>query len=69
MKRGSIVLNMFQERLPNDDVSALHGVGLGRLISLRAEIGSSRAALGEEAGEDWLDEGTKDDLSATVVFW
>ena len=56
MKKGSIVLNIFHEKLSNADVSALHGVGLGRLISLRAEIGSSRATLGEEAGEDWLDE-------------
>ena len=68
MKRGSIVPNIFQERLSNADVRALQGVWLGRLISLRAEVGSSRTALGEEAGEDWLDKGTEDDLSATMVF-
>ena len=67
MKRGSIVPNIFQERPSNADVRALHGVRLGRLVSLRAEVGSSRTALGEEAGEDWLDKGTKDDLSATVI--
>ena len=41
---------------------------LGRLVSLRAKVGSSRAALGEEAGEDRLDKGTEDDLGATIVF-
>ena len=45
-----------------------HGVRLGRLVSLRAKVGSSRAALGKEAREDWLDEGTEDDLSATIFF-
>lgn len=41
---------------------------LGRLVSLRAKVGSSRAALGEEAGEDRLEEGTEDDLGATIVL-
>lgn len=48
--------------------AGLHGVRLGRLVSLRAKIGSCRTALGEKAGEDRLDEGTEDDLSAPIVF-
>ena len=67
MKRDSIVPGRFQERFSKADVGALHGMRLGRLIRLRAKIGSSRAALGEEAREDRLDEGTEDDLSATNV--
>lgn len=46
-------------------LGALHGVRLGRLVSLRAKVGSGRTALGEEAGEDRLDEGTEDDLGTT----
>ena len=38
-------------------------LGLG-LVGRGAQVGSGRAALGEEAGEDWLDEGAADDLSA-----
>ena len=57
----------FQGRFSKADVGALHGMRLGRLIRLRAKIGSSRAALREEAREDRLDEGTEDDLSATIV--
>ena len=36
------------------------------LISLRAEIGSGRTALGEVAGEDGVDKGAKDDLSTAI---
>lgn len=43
-----------------------HGVRLGRLVGLRAEISGSGAALGEEAGEHWLDERAEDDLSTAV---
>ena len=49
------------------NLGASQGVRLGRLVSLRAKVGRSRAALGEEAGEDWLNEGTEDDLGATIV--
>lgn len=49
-------------------LGALDGVRLGRLVSLRAKVGSSRAALGEEAGENRLDEGTEDDLGTAIVF-
>lgn len=37
---------------------------LRSLIGLGSEIGRSRTALGEVAGEDWVDEGTEDDLGA-----
>jgi len=37
---------------------------LRSLIGLGSEIGRSRTALGEVAGEDWLDEGAEDDLGA-----
>ena len=57
----------FQERLSKADFGALHGVRLGRLVCLRAKVGRSGATLGEEAGEDWLDKGTEDNLSATIV--
>jgi len=40
-------------------------VGLGCLVSRGAEVGGGRAALGEEAGENWLDEGAEDNLSTT----
>lgn len=53
------------ERLSKASLGILHGVRLGRLVSLRAKVGSSRAALGEKAGEDRLDEGAEDDLGAT----
>ncbi len=66
MKRDNIVPGVFQERLSRTDVGVLHGVRLSRLISLRAKVGSSRAALREEAGEDWLDEGAEDNLSAPI---
>ena len=56
------------ERLSKASLGILHGVRLGRLVSLRAKVGSSRAALGEKAGEDRLDEGAEDDLGATIVF-
>lgn len=39
---------------------------LCRLVSLGAKVGSGRATLGEETGEDRLEEGTEDDLGATV---
>lgn len=67
MKRDSTVPGRFQERFSKADVGALHSMRLGRLIRLRAKIGSSRAALGEEAREDRLDKRTEDDLSATNV--
>lgn len=34
------------------------------LIGLAAEVGSSGTGLGEESGEDRLDNGSEDDLSA-----
>ena len=40
---------------------------LGRLVSLGAKIGGGGATLGEEAGEDRLDKGTEDNLSATII--
>ena len=42
-------------------------MGLGRLVGLRTKVRSGRSGLGEEARENWLDEGTEDDLSATVT--
>ena len=51
-----------------DQTKLLQGVRLGRLVSLGAKIGSSRAALREETGEDRLNEGTEDDLGATKAF-
>jgi hypothetical protein len=39
---------------------------LASRVNLGAEIGSSRARLGEVAGEDRLDEGAEDDLSAAA---
>ena len=57
----------FRERLSKADLGALHGVRLGRLVSLGAKIGGSGATLGEEAGEDRLDKGTEDNLSTTIV--
>ena len=45
-----------QERLSNAGIGASHGVRLGRLVSLRAKVGSGGATLREEAGEDRLDE-------------
>lgn len=34
-------------------------------VDLSAEVGSSRAGLGEVTGEDGLDEGPEDDLGTT----
>ena len=62
----SAAFGLFQESLSKTNLDALHGVRLSRLVSLRAKVGSSRATLGEEAGEDRLDEGTEDDLGATI---
>ena len=42
-------------------------MGLGRLVGLRTKVRSGGPGLGEEARENWLDEGTEDDLSATVT--
>lgn len=39
-------------------------MGLASGVDLGAEVGGSGARLGEVAGEDWLDEGAEDDLSA-----
>jgi hypothetical protein len=39
---------------------------LASRVNLGAEIGSSRARLGEVAGEDRLEEGAEDDLSAAT---
>jgi len=41
-------------------------VGLGRLVSLGAKIGGGRSALAEEAGEDWVENRSEDDLSTAV---
>ena len=38
------------------------------MVGLGAEISSGGAALREVAGEDWLNEGAEDDLSATAVL-
>lgn len=40
-------------------------LAFGSRIGLCAKVGSSRARLGEEAGEDWLDEGAEDDLCSS----
>ena len=66
-ERDVTVPRFFQTRPSKARLGPLHGVRLGRLVSLRAKIGRCRATLGEEAGEDWLDEGTEDNLSATIV--
>lgn len=34
---------------------------------LLAKVGSGRAALGEESREDWVNEGSENDLSATCL--
>ena len=50
------------------EVSAtLHSVRFACLVRLGSEIGGSRSTLGEEAGENWLNEGSEDDLSTAVV--
>lgn len=48
-------------------MNASHSMRLASLISLGAEVRSSLPRLGEEAREDWLDEGTKDDLGTAVT--
>lgn len=63
----SASFGILQERLSKGMLGALHGVGFSCLVSLRAKVGSSRAALGKEAGENRLNEGTEDDLGATIV--
>jgi hypothetical protein len=42
-------------------------MGLGRLVGLRTEVRGGRPGLGEEAREHRLDEGTENNLSATVI--
>ena len=42
-------------------------MGLGGLVGLRTEVRGGGPGLGEEAREYRLDEGTEDDLSATVI--
>lgn len=46
---------------------ALRSMGLASGIGLSAKVGGSGARLGEVAGEDWLDEGAEDDLSAAAA--
>ena len=41
---------------------------LGRLISLRPEVGGSGSTLREEAGEYWMDEGAENNLGTTDVY-
>jgi len=42
-------------------------MGLGGRIDFCAEVGSGRAGLGEVAGENRLEEGAKDNLSASSL--
>lgn len=50
------------------DVSDVYQLlALGSGIGFRSKISRGGSTLGEEAGEDWLDEGTKHDLSATCL--
>ena len=41
-------------------------MGLASRVGLSAEVGGSRAGLGEVAGEDWLEEGVEDELGTTA---
>ena len=41
---------------------------LGRLVGLRAKVGSSGTTLREVLGEDWLNEGAEDHLSTSVGY-
>ena len=43
-------------------------MGPGSLIGLRPKVGCGRLTLAEVAGENWLDERTKDDLGAAVMI-
>jgi hypothetical protein len=48
------------------DKRRLGSVGLASRVNLRAEVGSSRARLGEVARENGLEEGAEDDLGTTI---
>jgi hypothetical protein len=48
--------------------SSIRLLAFRRGVDLAAEVGSSRAGLREEAGEDWLNERSEDDLGA-VGHW
>jgi len=50
----------FDSSIATSPLLALHS-----RVGLTTKVGGSRAGLGEEAGEDWLDEGAEDDLSST----
>lgn len=44
----------------------LHRMRLASLVGLGSKVGGSGPALGEKAGEYWLDERTEDDLRTTI---